>query len=266
MANKIVIVGGMGPQASLYFHKLIIDNAAVNGAKDNADYPEIVHFSIPVQDFINADDSRPAILMINNSLSNVSVEQEDRVFLTCNTAHLLQDEIERSNSLKITPLMGAVKNHLSRNDYRGLKIGLLASPTTIKSGLYSDAIKDQGYEVVVPSQNGQKRLEAIIRNVLANKNPKYYEKELKAIIKSLKKQGANKIIIGCTELSVVLKDSRENSLLDPLKLLIDQNLNIVQHSEEIRLPFKGGLSPKKLVSNRLTRATHNKLAKLLASS
>lgn len=234
MANKVIIIGGMGPQASLYFHSLVINNAAANSAKNNADYPEVVHFSIPVQDFINTNDSLPALKMINNSLSNIHVDKNDHVFLTCNTAHLLQDKIESSNNLTITPLVGAVRKHLSEQDHRDLKIGVLASPTTIKSELYSDAIMEQGNEVVAPSQSDQKKIEIIIRDVLANGDPEKYKKDLKKIIKNLKGQGADKIVVGCTELSVVLKDSRDKSLLDPLKILIDQNLNKIRHDREFR--------------------------------
>ncbi len=266
MANKIVIIGGMGPQASLYFHKLIIDNAAKSGANDNADYPEVIHFSIPVKDFINADDSQPALDMIKSSLSNISVCRNDLVFLTCNTAHLLKNEIETSGKLTITPLMGAIGDHLSEKNYSGLKIGVLASPTTIKSELYSSEIRKQGNEVIAPSLKDQNKLEKIIRSVLANKNPKKYEKDLNKIIKNLKSKGSEKIVVGCTELSVVLKDSRDKSLLDPLKLLIDQKLNHVELLEEFNLPYKVSLASRKLIKNRITRATHNKLAKILTSS
>ena len=50
--SRIVIIGGMGPQASLSLHQRIIDAAVLHGATNNEDFPEITHVSIPVADFI----------------------------------------------------------------------------------------------------------------------------------------------------------------------------------------------------------------------
>lgn len=52
MKNRIVILGGMGPQASLELHGRILRHASKLGAQDGSDYPEILHLSVPVSDFI----------------------------------------------------------------------------------------------------------------------------------------------------------------------------------------------------------------------
>lgn len=53
MKQNILIIGGMGPQASLLLHERIIQGAIKNGAKDNEDFPAITHLSIPIPDFIS---------------------------------------------------------------------------------------------------------------------------------------------------------------------------------------------------------------------
>lgn len=50
--KRIIIIGGMGPQASLELHRRIIQRAVDNGAVNGSDFPHIVHFSLPVDDFI----------------------------------------------------------------------------------------------------------------------------------------------------------------------------------------------------------------------
>lgn len=55
MKKRILIIGGMGPQASLLLHKRIIQCAIDFGAKDNVDFPMITHVSIPMPDFISAN-------------------------------------------------------------------------------------------------------------------------------------------------------------------------------------------------------------------
>jgi aspartate racemase len=63
MKRNILIIGGMGPQASLLLHERIIQRAISEGAKDNEDFPVITHLSISIRDFIatNATGKRRAL-------------------------------------------------------------------------------------------------------------------------------------------------------------------------------------------------------------
>lgn len=53
MNNRIVIVGGMGPQANIELHKKIIDKAAELGAHEGDEFPEVLNISVPIADFIS---------------------------------------------------------------------------------------------------------------------------------------------------------------------------------------------------------------------
>lgn len=52
--KRILIVGGMGPQASLTLHQKIIEKAAQQGAMSGDDFPEIIHISMPIPEFIDS--------------------------------------------------------------------------------------------------------------------------------------------------------------------------------------------------------------------
>lgn len=52
-SKHIVILGGMGPQASLELHRRIIDRAVALGAREGGDFPKITHISLPIDDFIS---------------------------------------------------------------------------------------------------------------------------------------------------------------------------------------------------------------------
>lgn len=69
MNKKILIIGGMGPQASLFLHKQIIEASVKDGAKHGYEYPEIVHLSLPVKDFISSTRYKnSALKLIRNRL------------------------------------------------------------------------------------------------------------------------------------------------------------------------------------------------------
>lgn len=72
MKKDILIIGGMGPQASLLLHEKIVKQAIQEGAKDNEDFPIITHLSLPVPDFISNELQRPkALRFINQRLERL---------------------------------------------------------------------------------------------------------------------------------------------------------------------------------------------------
>ena len=57
MSKRIIIIGGMGPQASIELHRRLIRRANDMGARSGNEFPEIAHISLPIDDFI-ADESK----------------------------------------------------------------------------------------------------------------------------------------------------------------------------------------------------------------
>jgi aspartate racemase len=51
--KNIIIIGGMGPQASHNLHGRLLTRAANLGARDGDEFPEIIHLSLPIKDFIS---------------------------------------------------------------------------------------------------------------------------------------------------------------------------------------------------------------------
>lgn len=67
--SRILIVGGMGPQASLLLHQRLIKHASARGANQNHEFPAITHLSVPVQDFISDPANRTkAVAALNTAL------------------------------------------------------------------------------------------------------------------------------------------------------------------------------------------------------
>jgi aspartate/glutamate racemase len=60
--KRIVIIGGMGPQASVELHRRLIQRAVQAGARENHEFPEVLHFSLPVVDFIDDERAKDAAL------------------------------------------------------------------------------------------------------------------------------------------------------------------------------------------------------------
>ena len=220
MSHRIVIIGGMGPQASLELHKHIIAYAAETGAVDNQDYPEILHASIPIPDFISSGDSEAGLTRLKQSLDDLRIRQDDRIVLACNTAHLLVPELEEVYDVRFISLVQATVQAIKRSGAR--RIGLLASPTTVKSGLYEKPLSQIGRETILPTRSDINILEQAIRHVIAGGPTKKVRGSIEQIVNRMIDEGADCVILGCTELSVIFSHVLDNRVVDPLEVVCEK--------------------------------------------
>ena len=201
--RPIVILGGMGPQASSNFYKLLIDKSTKDyHVVNNDDYPNIILQSLAVPDFIS-DRTRQAeaIHQMRQAVSLSKPANPLAISMACNTAHLFVDEIKINDNLNFVSLIDVVADSAKSAGIK--KVGLMASPVTIATGLYSDALKKQGIKVVTPAKADQQTTESVIRAVIAGQAGAGEAAKLADISEKLIGRGAEGIILGCTELPLV---------------------------------------------------------------
>lgn len=217
MKSIILIIGGMGPQASLLLHRLVIDEAAKRGAKNNNDYPSIIHLSIPVPDFINNEiNKNDARDMLLKHLKYIQSRDITNVVIACNTAHLLMRDIEKAIKIKPLSLITATIDSIERSGAK--KVGLVTTPTTESSGIYKKELCEKGIGIVKLDRSSQYQVEQIIREVIANNSNKETYNSLLMVIEELEMKGAELILLGCTELSVITNPF-DVRIVDPLRLV-----------------------------------------------
>lgn len=226
MKQRIIIIGGMGPQASLELHRRMIQQALADGAKDGTDFPHIVHLSLPVPDFI-ANESRrsEALEIIINELKNIDASMGDVIIIACNTAHLLQPDIEQRLNIRITSMIDAAIDYASSH-YKTIR--LLASPTTIRTGLYDKPLKAAGVTVLTPDKDEEQALEVIIRAVISgqtisqaalDKIPITTQSEQANAVNYINNYPSSQpVLLGCTELSCAFAE--KPNTIDPMNILL----------------------------------------------
>ncbi len=207
MKNKtICILGGMGPQASSYFYDLLIKKSIeLFGAKNNEDFPDILLLSIPVPDIIaNKSEQARALKMLKKKVREVNKLPIVSISIACNTAHLFLADLQKESKVRFISMIEEVARAVKKDNIT--KVGLLATPSTIKSRLYQKALRKYGVEIIVPSETQIDKLEKVIRRVISGKSNKDDKKVLISIANSLSEK-ANGIILGCTELPIVFPKS-----------------------------------------------------------
>lgn len=221
MKNKgaIVILGGMGPEASAKMLEVMVSMAAKEfGAKDGSDFPEIIVDSIPVPDFIsNKENVNLALEMLKKRVKDLENLDVSCFAIACNTAHILLPTLEAISAKPFVSMIDAVASNVANRRLR--TVGLMATPTTINSRLFQRAFKKFGVVTILPSINQISDMERVIRKVIAGNNSQADSQKLATIANSLKTKGAETIILGCSELPLAFPKSFPIPILDSIEVL-----------------------------------------------
>lgn len=220
MKNKkaIAVLGGMGPQASVYMYKLLIDlSAEYFDAKNGEDYPEIIVYSIPAPDFILETDERSEVLnMLKEKVRIVNRLPVSNIGIACNTAHLLLDKLQIVSKARFISMIDETVQAI---DLSIKKIGLLALPLTIESLIYQKSLEKKGIVTIIPTKSQITVLEKIIRDITKEAIIQKNRKDLLSIAKSLRAKGAQGIILGCTELPLIFPAKSTLPVYNPVEIL-----------------------------------------------
>lgn len=201
MENSLVILGGMGPQASLRLHKRLLDISRERheGAPDS--FPAILHASLQIPDFIASEKMfQQALEKLQSACNKLDLEDASAIGLACNTAHLMVDKLDLPEE-KFVSMVSAVVAEVHSTGKT--KIGLLASPHTLQSNLFHESLSRHGLHPIIPKKADVALLNKIIHGVICNDSPKIFVDDLSRIGRRLEQNGAEVLVLGCTELPIV---------------------------------------------------------------
>lgn len=216
------ILGGMGPFASITFYRSIIELSGLTyGAVRNDEYPHLLLSSLPVPDLIATRESEEVtVRMVEEEIVRLEYAGAEFLVLACNTMHLYLEQFRRVSAVPFLSMIDAVTAAVVRDRLK--TVGLLGSVTSLQSDLYSRPLAAAGTRAIVPSLEEQEVLSALIADNIAGNRNVQEERAVYGIIDGLRAQGAQAIILGCTELPLVLR--REHCTLpvyDSLRLLAE---------------------------------------------
>ena len=202
MSKVIGIIGGMGPMATAdLFVKMV--------SKTDADCDQ-QHAHIIIDNNTQVPDRTAAILSdgadplpeLIGSAKRLEAAGADVLTIACNTAHYFYDGIQQAVKVPVLHMPRETAKKAAELGYK--KCGLLATAGMIKSGIYARAFEEAEIELIVPDAEGQKAVMKMIYDGVKAGKKQYDTTDVNAVIQSLKEQGAECFILGCTELPLAV--------------------------------------------------------------
>jgi len=214
--KTIGILGGMGPEATAELYKRIVGICQRDfGAKYDSDFPPIVLYNMPLPDIVeNKGDPELISAVITDGLSKLEKAGCDFVAVPCNTVFAY---ISRPPA----GILDIVKKTADFVRSKGMKkVGLIATRNTIKNRLYEKAL--EGVEILQLPEASQIQVNDIIMRILSGEKRYEDKQRLVELIKNLAEEAAEAVILGCTELPLLIStNDSEIFLVDTLQVLAE---------------------------------------------
>ena len=203
----IGIVGGLGPEASLYYYRVLIDLAH---KAQRTKYPEIemVIYNVNQEEtgakLFTAGKWKEHADRLVDAIQRLYRAGAEFAIIACNTSHTVFDEVKARSPL---PLLSIVEETCKEVERRGLtKVGLFGSPDTVQGHFYPDVFSKRNILIVIPKPEeqayiGGKVREELVLGIMRDETRKGFLEIAQRMIDEESIQG---LILGCTEIPLLL--------------------------------------------------------------
>jgi len=214
------ILGGMGPASTVHFLNLFVEYQQKLGCVQDEDFNKVIIYNTALTEwdntgFVNALSVKKQLISEIKKLENFGC---DVIGIPCNTVHHFYQEMQDSISV---PIVNMVKETALRVIEAKIKtVGLICTRSTRELGVYERYLS--GIEIIYSIE--QSTIDDVILDIQAGRHQNKSLIKLSRIVNSLIDSGAEAVIVGCTELSIPLHNSKL-PLFDSSKILVESLLS-----------------------------------------
>lgn len=206
--KTIGLLGGMSWESTLGYYRAI--NRGVAQALGGLHSARIALYSVdfaPIEELQRTGDWPGAAGHLTAAALNIQAAGADFLVLCTNTMHKVAPEIERAIAIPLLHIADATGEALRQGGVS--KVGLLGTAFTMEQDFYRGRLRDgYGLEVLTPAEKDRQLVhEVIFRELCLGKAEAESRNEYLRIIAKLAEQGAEAVILGCTEISLLIRQA-----------------------------------------------------------
>ncbi|MGN1279083.1 MAG: aspartate/glutamate racemase family protein [Limosilactobacillus sp.] len=227
MKQFFTILGGMGTLATESYVRLLDARTPIHRDQDYLDYIVVNHATVPDRTTWILDHSKPDYnLDLIEDIKQQSQLNPAFFVLICNTAHYAFDKLQAATDIPILNMLQETVNAIKKIKPGAKKVGLLATRGTVEAGLYDHYITAAGYEEVKPTPEIVDMTEDLIYHDIKESGHSDGEKYHELVRRMIEDEGADIVILGCTELSYAEEMDPETKypVADSQSIIVDRSL------------------------------------------
>ena len=202
--KKIGLVGGISWLSTMDYYKFI--NEGVNLKLGGLNFAECIIYSLNFGDIQSVSWENSFELLLN-ACESLKMSGVESIVLCANTAHLFADKLQEKIKIPIIHIGAETSKAVNKQGLK--KVGLLGTKFTMEMDFYKNKLKEFGLEVIIPEK--QETRDYIQFTVKEELGIGYINAETKknyiTIANELVERGAEGIILGCTEIPMLISQN-----------------------------------------------------------
>jgi aspartate racemase len=203
--KKLGLLGGISWVSTIDYYRAI--NQGINKELGDLNFAECIIYSLNYQEIKENNDKNDWEANFNlasEACMHLKNSGAEALVLCANTMHLIADRIEEAVGLPVIHIATATAEAIARKGLK--KVALLGTKVTMERGFYQDKLEAFNIEAIIPNDEDRAFIhytifEELGRDVLLESSKQRYLQ----IINELIEQGAEGIILGCTEIPLLIK-------------------------------------------------------------
>lgn len=208
--KTIGLIGGMSWESSVEYYRII--NEEVKQRLGGLHSAKCVLYSVDFQEIEicqrNGEWEKTAQILTDAARS-LEAAGADFILICTNTMHKVANEIQAGIGIPLLHIADITAQQVLANKIK--TIGLLGTKYTMEQDFYKSRLESQGIRVLVPKETDRVIINTVIYDELCRgKIIEESRAQYKRIIEDLIEQGADGIILGCTEIGLLVKPEDSN--------------------------------------------------------
>ena len=219
--RTIGVLGGLGPQATMDFEARVHRVAQrLIPQRENSGYPPMVVYYHRHPPILLNDDSSPRFPMQPDPRLLGAARRlgswVDFLVIASNGPHLIQDQIEQAAGRRVLSMITVTLDEVQRRGWGTVGVLGFGNPMVYTNPLAGLKL---AYETLDDARRGV--LDREIMKVMEGRDTAKSTDIARAAVASLRARKVDGIILGCTEIPLLLRTTTEGDLIDPLELLAE---------------------------------------------
>ncbi len=222
--KTIGMLGGMSWESTSTYYRAI--NEGIRNTLGGLHSAKIVLYSVnfeEIEKLQHANDWNATAVVLIQAAQAVEAADADFLLICTNTMHKVAQQIEAAISIPLIHIADATAEQLLKDGVG--KVGLLGTRFTMEQEFYRERLTQQfGIEVLIPERSERELVHRVIYDELClGKIEANSRSEYQSIISNMANRGARAVILGCTEIALLVQQQHTDTpLYDTTQLHCDK--------------------------------------------
>jgi aspartate racemase len=203
--RRIGILGGMSPESTVTYYEHI--TRTYTERYGDYGYPEILIYSVNFQKYVEWQrEGRWSEAAVEMAAALERLREAGAGFglIATNTMHIVFDEVQQAVRMPLLSIVDATAEVILSAGLR--TVGLLGTVFTMREAFYREGLAKSGIRVLAPEPRDQDGINTVIFEELCRGEIRFESRQmLLEITEKLRSEGAEGIVLGCTELPLLIR-------------------------------------------------------------